>query len=166
MSGLKPKPPNVLPPLNEPNEFIKPNKKFDKSLRAKKPTRTMNLDPKNTMKHYSLLKSSQVNVKRVTTRSSSKGDELGLDNEEMEEGHFDEVGMDIKDDVIQEDLMNDEGLGIKDIRCEVGKSMDAGKRLSGSVLNSNVSEMFPELSSVYLSKNNNKNDSSTKTVPE
>ncbi|GKG51440.1 hypothetical protein Tco_0541824, partial [Tanacetum coccineum] len=53
------------------------------------------------MKHSSLLKSSQVNVKRVTTRSSSKGDELDLDNEEMKEGRFEEAGMDIKDDVIE-----------------------------------------------------------------
>ncbi|GJZ96143.1 RNA-directed DNA polymerase, eukaryota, reverse transcriptase zinc-binding domain protein [Tanacetum coccineum] len=166
MSEPDPKPPNVLPPLNEPNEFVKPNKKFDKSLRAKKTTRTINPDPKNTMKHSSLLKSSQVNVKRVTTRSSSKGDELDLDNEEMKEGRFEEAGMDIKDDVIKEDLVNDEGLGIKEIRGEVRKSMDVGKRLSGSVLNSNVSEMFSELSSVYLSKNNNKNNSSNETVPE
>nr|GEX40917.1 hypothetical protein [Tanacetum cinerariifolium] len=55
---------------------------------------------------------------------------------------------------------------LKEIKGEVGKSMDAGKGLSGSVLNSNVSEMFPELSSVYLCKNNNKNDSSNETMPE
>nr|GEZ77367.1 hypothetical protein [Tanacetum cinerariifolium] len=130
MSEPDPKPPNALPPLNETNEFVKPNKKSNKSLRAKKTTRTMNLDPKNTTKHSSLLKSSQVNVKRVTTRSSSKGDELGLDNEEMEEGRFDEAGMEIRDDVAKEDLVNDKGLGIKEIRGEVGKSMDAGKGLS------------------------------------
>nr|GEW90266.1 hypothetical protein [Tanacetum cinerariifolium] len=134
MSEPDPKPLNALPPLNETNEFVKPNKKSNKSLRAKKTTRTMNLDPKNTTKHSSLLKSSQVNVKRVTTRSSSKGDEMGLDNEEIEEGRFDEAGMEIRDDVAKEDLVNDEGLGIKEIRGEVGKSMDAGKGLSGSVL--------------------------------
>ncbi|GKE08716.1 hypothetical protein Tco_1412267 [Tanacetum coccineum] len=51
-------PPNPPPPYDKSNEFNKthkkPEKKLDKSLRAKKTTKTMNPEPKVVMKHEGL----------------------------------------------------------------------------------------------------------------
>ncbi|GJS44535.1 RNA-directed DNA polymerase, eukaryota, reverse transcriptase zinc-binding domain protein [Tanacetum coccineum] len=79
--------------------------------------------------------------------------------EEIEDGHVDGEGMEVRNVITKEDLVNDEGLGIKEIRGEARKSMDNMKGMYGNVFNSNVSEMFPKLNNSNLSKNNNKKNS-------
>ncbi|GKB17231.1 hypothetical protein Tco_0851154, partial [Tanacetum coccineum] len=73
---LPPQPPPVVNP---------PMKKCIKSLKPMKTTRTMNAESKNTMKHDEMLgKSSDVNFKKINTRSRSKGGDAVMVNEEMD----------------------------------------------------------------------------------
>ncbi|GJX56764.1 hypothetical protein Tco_0286661, partial [Tanacetum coccineum] len=57
--------------------------------------------------------------------------------EEIEDGHVDGEGMEVRNVITKEDLVNDEGLGIKEIKGEARKSMDNMKGVSGNVFNSN-----------------------------
>ncbi|GJT01520.1 hypothetical protein Tco_0822689 [Tanacetum coccineum] len=149
-----PYPPNLLPPIDKSNEFTKSNKKPDKSLKPKKTTRTMNPEPKVTMKHAKLISgTSQVNVKKMATRSGSK-ECVSIVDEGMEEGFDDEEGMEFVDDVTDDGLVFKEGLGVKEVRDEVRKEGDADKRVFGNDFNNNVSGMFPELNRANLNKNN------------
>ncbi|GJU08278.1 hypothetical protein Tco_1124708, partial [Tanacetum coccineum] len=101
MSEIDPEPPNPLnplPPIDKSNEFTKTykksDKKPDKSLKPKKTTRTMNPDPKMTMKHKKMLYgTSHVSVKNVVTCSGPKEGVIGIVDEGMEDGIDDEEGM-------------------------------------------------------------------------
>ncbi|GJZ43290.1 RNA-directed DNA polymerase, eukaryota, reverse transcriptase zinc-binding domain protein [Tanacetum coccineum] len=62
-----------------------PMKKSIKSLKPMKTTRTMNPKSKNTMKHDEMIgKSSDINFKKINTRSRSKGGDAIMVNEEMD----------------------------------------------------------------------------------
>ncbi|GJV35582.1 zinc knuckle CX2CX4HX4C containing protein [Tanacetum coccineum] len=86
MSKINPKPQNPpysLPPMDKSNEFSKNHKRSDKkpnkSLKLKKTTRTMNLDPKITMKHAkSISGTGQVEIE--------DGEDVGGDGMVSEEG--------------------------------------------------------------------------------
>ncbi|GJU49344.1 putative nucleotidyltransferase, ribonuclease H [Tanacetum coccineum] len=120
-------PPNPPPPYDKSNEFNKthkkPEKKPDKSLRAKKTTMTMNHKPKVVMNH---------------------GIEDGFDGEES---------MVVKDNVTEDGLVFEEGLEDKEVRDEEGKKDGVVKGVFGNEPNTNVSVMFHELNSANLSKN-------------
>ncbi|GJR47915.1 RNA-directed DNA polymerase, eukaryota, reverse transcriptase zinc-binding domain protein [Tanacetum coccineum] len=153
-----PIPPNPPPLYYKSNEFNKthkkPKKKQDKSLRAKKTTRTINPEPKVVMKHGKMLSSRQVNVKEIRTHSWAKDGVLGIVDEGMEDGFNGEESMEARDDVIEDGLVSEEVLGDKEFRDEVGKMDGVVKGVFGNDSNFNVSAMFPELSSVNLSTNN------------
>ncbi|GJR88120.1 RNA-directed DNA polymerase, eukaryota, reverse transcriptase zinc-binding domain protein [Tanacetum coccineum] len=153
MSEIDPEPPNLLRPIDKSNEFTKTHKKSDKSLKPKKTTRTMNPEPKVTMKHAKLV-SGTSHVKKMATRSGSKECVIGIVDERMEDGFDDDKGMEAIDDVTNDGLVSEEGLGVKEVRDEVGKVDDADKRVFGNEVNNNVNDMFPELNKANLSKNN------------
>nr|GEU92204.1 hypothetical protein [Tanacetum cinerariifolium] len=122
-----PNPPNLLPPIDKSNEFTKthkkPEKKLNKSLKAKKTTRTMNHKPKVVMKHGM--------KDRFDVKDSIKA----------------------RDDVTEDGLIFEEGLEEKEVRDTLGKKDGNLKGVFSNEANSNVSAMFLELISVNLSKN-------------
>ncbi|GKF20199.1 hypothetical protein Tco_0068837 [Tanacetum coccineum] len=159
MFEIDPEPPNPPPPIDKSNEFTKTHKKSDKksdkSLKPRKTNRTINLDPNVTMKHVKLLSgNSQVNIKKIVTSSGSKESVAGIVDEGMKDGVNDEEGIEAEDDVTDDGLVSEEGLGVNEVRGEVGKEGDADKRVFGNKVNNTVSDMFPELNRANLSKNN------------
>ena len=85
MSDQNPIPPNPNKSTPPPPVVNPPSSRSDKNLKTKKTSRTMNHKPTNTMKHHDMLnKSTDVNFKKVITRSSSKGSDAGLGIEEMD----------------------------------------------------------------------------------
>ncbi|GJR07444.1 zinc knuckle CX2CX4HX4C containing protein [Tanacetum coccineum] len=126
----------------------------------------MNPEPKVVMKHGKLLSSRKVNVKEVGTHSRTKWGFPGIVNEGMEDGFNVEDNMEAGDDVTKDGLVSKEGLEEKEVRDTVGKKDGDVKGVFGNESNSNVSAMFPELSSVNLSKNSYDNGIIFNGMPE
>ena len=112
----------------------------------------MNPKPANTMKHLEMLnKSTDVNVKKVMTRSSSRGSEAGMGIEEMDYGNeagnstIDKNGSSsVNSDMASEDISVE--------KIEVVKESEIKEGVVGKEANGNVSDMFPELISTKVSK--------------
>ncbi|PWA93432.1 DUF4283 domain-containing protein [Artemisia annua] len=163
MSEQEPKPPNPNELLSPPPVVNPPSSRTDKNLKTKKTTRTMNPKPTNTMRHHEMLnKSTDVNFKKVMTRSSSKGSEADMGMEEMDCG--DEAGNStgVKEglgDVNGNVLGVNEGVAGSVVAEKSG--VDKGKGTNEGVFcneaNGNVSDMFPELNSSPVSQGNNGN---------
>ncbi|PWA87079.1 tetratricopeptide repeat (TPR)-like superfamily protein [Artemisia annua] len=168
MSEQDPKPPNPDLSFQTPPVVNLPSTRMDKNLKTKKTTRTMNPKPTNTMKHHDMLsKSSNVNFKRVMTRSNSKGADSGMGIEEMECGDEGRDAGTVKEGVFDQ---RDSGVGMEGVTkadVEVGKAVGSSSSegvrnnglgskdgVFGSDTNGCVSAMFPELSSASLNKNN------------
>ncbi|PWA45578.1 hypothetical protein CTI12_AA513710 [Artemisia annua] len=129
----------------------------------------MNPKPTNTMKHHDMLyKSTDVNFKKVITRSSSKGSDAGMGLEEMDCG--DEVnearsergvpvdsGEAVKsmNGVVSGDIRSKEVLVTNGLENVAVKEVNKRKGVSSAEVTGNVSDMFPELSSTNLSKKSN-----------
>lgn len=151
---------NLIPP--NPNEFVSPppvvnppSSRSEKNLKTKKTTRTMNPKPTNTMKHHDMLnKSTDVNFKRVMTRSNSRGAESSLGTEEMECGDEGNGAGTVKEDLV-ENRDSVEGMeGVTNDEAGNGKDVGNKEGVFGSDANGCVSAMFLELSSTNLNKNN------------
>ncbi|PWA35896.1 zinc knuckle CX2CX4HX4C [Artemisia annua] len=169
MSEQEPKPPNPNESIPPPPVVNPPSSSSDKNLKTKKTTRTMNPKPTNTMKHHEMLnKSTDVNFKKVMTRSSSKGSDAGMGSEEMEcedevnearleKGVPVESGEAIKsmNGVVSGDIRSKEVLVTSGLENVAVKEVNKRKGVSSDEVNGNVSDMFPELSSTNLSKKSN-----------
>ncbi|PWA61279.1 ribosomal protein S7e [Artemisia annua] len=166
MSEQEPKPPNPDVLTHPPPVVNPPSSRSEKNLKTKKTTRTMNPKPANTMKHHDMLsKSTDVNFKKVITRSSSKGSDTGMGVKEMEyEEESNEVmaekvvvadtgeaGKSMNGD-ISDEIRVEEVLVTNASENVAVNKVDGKKDVSGDVVNGNVSDMFPELSSVNLNK--------------
>ncbi|PWA87994.1 hypothetical protein CTI12_AA124890 [Artemisia annua] len=120
----------------------------------------MNPKPTNTMKHHEMLnKSTDVNFKKVMTRSSSKGSDAGMGIEEMDCG--DEVGnstaakdgfVDGSKGVVGISGVVVEGVAVEKGDVEQNNGVKEGMDVEGT--NGNVSDMFPELISTNISQGN------------
>ncbi|PWA81997.1 zinc knuckle CX2CX4HX4C [Artemisia annua] len=120
MSEQEPKPPNPNESNQPPPVVNPPSSRSDKNLKPKKTTRTMNLKLTNTMKHHDMLnKSSDVNVKKVVTTSSSKmgGESMEGMNYMVNGDSLFEMGMSSKGqgDVAEKDGLSSSVLGKKNI---------------------------------------------------
>ncbi|PWA80363.1 Zinc knuckle CX2CX4HX4C [Artemisia annua] len=160
MSEQEPKPRNPNELTSPPPVVNPPSSRSDKNLKTKKTTRTMNPKPASTMKHHDMLsKSTDVNFKKVMTRSSSKGSEAGMGIEEMDCG--DEAGIstvgrndssDVSGDATGMNGVVNEDVGVEKIEAVKGSEVKDG--VVGNKANGNVSDMFPELISTKVSKVN------------
>ncbi|PWA81816.1 zinc knuckle CX2CX4HX4C [Artemisia annua] len=158
MSEQEPKPPNPNELLSPPPVVNPPSSRTDKNLKTKKTTRTMNPKPTNTMKHRKILsKSTDVNFKKVMTRSSSKGSELGLGVDDMECGEaagISSFGKEGSGSVV-DDVMGKSGGVVDNVTGEendAGKCMEKKEGVFANDSNDNVSAMFPELNSANVSQ--------------
>ena len=153
MSEQNPKPPN-------PNESFKPPmvvnpaiSRLDKSLKTKKTTHTMNPKPVNTMKHIDMLsKSSDVNFKKVMTRSGSKLGELAEGNDDMEVGDGNGENMEGNEGMVNGDSLAEEGGNTMSQGNVAQKGIGGREGVCDNEDNCNVSVMFPELSNDTLGK--------------
>ncbi|PWA86113.1 zinc knuckle CX2CX4HX4C [Artemisia annua] len=149
MSQQEPKPPN--PDVTYPPPVVNPpSSRSDKNLKTKKTTRTMNPKPASTMKHHDMLsKSTDVNFNKVITRSSSKGSDTGMGVEEME---YEEESNEVRAKKVVVAIQGKMVLVTNVSESVAVKEVNGNKDVSGDVVNGNVSDMFPELSSVNLNK--------------
>ncbi|PWA49529.1 zinc knuckle CX2CX4HX4C [Artemisia annua] len=135
MSEQEPKPPNSDVLTQPPPVVNPPSSRSDKNLKAKKTTRSMNPKPTNSMKHHDMLnKSTDVNFKKVMTRSSSKGSDLGSYVEEMECG--DETG----NSSMGKDVIGSVGDGVKEMSGVVVEGVTSEKNEVAGVVGNVESE--------------------------
>ncbi|GKA65309.1 RNA-directed DNA polymerase, eukaryota, reverse transcriptase zinc-binding domain protein [Tanacetum coccineum] len=162
--------PNPPPLYDKSNEFNKthkkPEKKLDKSLRAKKTTRTMNPEPKVVIKHGKMLSSGQVNVKKDGMHSGAKEGVTGIVDEGMKDGFDGEESMEAGDDVTEDGLVSKVGLEEKEVRDEVRNKDGVVKGVFGNEPVTNVSDMFPKLNSASLNKRSYESSVIFDSVPE
>ncbi|PWA93695.1 ATPase, F1/V1/A1 complex, alpha/beta subunit, Zinc knuckle CX2CX4HX4C [Artemisia annua] len=156
MSEQEPKPPNPNELISPPPVVNPPSSRSDKNLKTKKTTRSMNPKPANTMKHHDMLsKSTDVNFKKVMTRSSSKGSESSSCVEDMEfveetgngDTGKDGAGNDVNGAVEMSDVVS-EGDVAKENVADKGRGQ--GEGVFGNETNGNLSAMFPELNSANV----------------
>ncbi|PWA48402.1 zinc knuckle CX2CX4HX4C [Artemisia annua] len=155
MSEQEPKPPIPNESISPPPVVNPPCSRSDKNLKSKRTTRTMNPKSTSTMKHHEMLsKSTDVNVKKVITRSSSKCSDFGLGIEDMECG--DEAG----DASIGKEggcdgsggMNNEVAEDVGEVKSDTDKGMGKEKGVFGNDTSGNVSAMFPELNSTNVSQ--------------
>ncbi|PWA50599.1 zinc knuckle CX2CX4HX4C [Artemisia annua] len=160
MSEQEPKPPNPNELTSPPPVVNPPSSRSEKNLKTKKTTRTMNPKPASTMKHHDMLsKSTDVNFKRVNTRSSYKGSEAGMVIEEMDcgdeagnrSGGKDAFGEGSNGAVEMRDVVNEESVAVKN---DAVKNSGVKEGVVVSEVNGNVSDMFPELIGTNVSQGN------------
>ena len=113
----------------------------------------MNPKPVNTMKHIDMLsKSSDVNFKKVMTRSGSKLGELAEGNDDMEVGDGNGENMEGNEGMVNGDSLAEEGGNTMNQGNVTQKGIGGREGVCDNEDNCNVSVMFPELSNDTLGK--------------
>ncbi|GJR85807.1 zinc knuckle CX2CX4HX4C containing protein [Tanacetum coccineum] len=162
--------PDPPPMYDKSNEFNKthkkPKKKLDKSLRAKKTTRTLNPEPMVGMKHGKMLSSGQVNVKKGRMHSGAKEGVTGIVDKGMENGFDGKESIVAGDDVTEDGLVSEMGLEEKEVRDEVRNKDGVVKGVFGNEPVTNVSDMLPGLNSASLNKRSYESSVIFNSVPE
>ncbi|PWA39527.1 zinc knuckle CX2CX4HX4C [Artemisia annua] len=165
MSEQEHKPPNESFP---PPPVVNPlSSRSDKNLKAKKTTRTMNPKSTNTMKHHDMLnESTDVNVKKILTRSSSKIGDSALRNDDMEFTDDGGEGLEGMNDLVYGSSVSDMGLSTEGQGGVVEKDMGSKEGVCGNETECSVSAFYPELSSSVLGKINIDKSCSNVNIPE